>query len=157
MELHVNGVRHAVDVPDDVPLLWVLREELGLTAAKYGCGAGLCGACTVHLGGEAVRSCVVPAGSVGSREVTTLEGLRGELAERVRRAWIEAQVPQCGYCQPGFVMAATALLREHPDPDGATLRTRLTNLCRCGTYARVLRAVRGAASGAGVASDAAET
>jgi isoquinoline 1-oxidoreductase alpha subunit len=155
VELHVNGVRRAVDVPDDVPLLWVLREELGLTAAKYGCGAGLCGACTVHLGGEAVRSCVVPAGSVGSREVTTAEGLRGELADRVRRAWIESQVPQCGYCQPGFVMAAIALLREHPNPDEATLRARLTNLCRCGTYARVLRAVR-AASGAAAAPTAAQ-
>jgi len=148
VRLTVNG--ETTEVPDtvgDVPLLFVLREELGLCGAKYGCGVGACGACTVHLDGRAVRSCVVPTSAAVGRELTTIEGLAkdGEL-HPVQRAWLELEVAQCGYCQPGMIMAAAALLAREPRPSGAMLEAELTNLCRCATYARVRRALQRLAS-----------
>lgn len=143
--LSVNGNRRDVEADPDKPLLWVLRDDLGLTGAKYGCGAGLCGACTVHVGGRAVRSCVVPVGSVGAKPVTTIEGLaRGERLHPVQQAWIEADVAQCGYCQTGQIMAAAALLAANPNPGEADI-AGITNLCRCGTYPRVRAAIASAA------------
>jgi isoquinoline 1-oxidoreductase alpha subunit len=142
LELEVNGRRVALDVPDDVPLLFVLREELGLTGAKYGCGAGLCGACTVHLDGSAVRSCVTPVGAAAGHRVTTIEGLSPDRSHVLQRAWLGEQVPQCGYCQPGMLLAAAALLSERPGASADELAASITNLCRCGTYPRVRRALR---------------
>jgi isoquinoline 1-oxidoreductase alpha subunit len=140
----LNGHDVSVDVPDDVPLLWVIREELGLTGTKYGCGVALCGACTVHVDGEQVRSCVKPVGDVRGRRVTTIEGLGGLHA--VQQAWIEESVPQCGYCQSGQIMSAVALLRKKPDPTDAEIDAVLSaNLCRCGTYVRIRKAVKRAA------------
>ncbi len=145
-EITVNGVRHSVDLPEDVPLLWVLRDELGLTGSKYGCGVGACGACTVHLGGEAVRSCQVALGDVEG-EVTTIEGLgTPENLALIQRAWIEQQVPQCGYCQSGQIMQAAALLATNPAPsDGEIDDAMMGNLCRCGTYQRIRSAIHRAA------------
>jgi len=139
--LRVNGSLEEVDVPDDVPLLWVLREHLGLLGTKFGCGVGQCGACTVHLDGRAVRSCVVPVGSVGDAALTTIEGLGGPARPAVQAAWIAEQVPQCGYCQPGFLMAAAALLTSNPNPTDAEIDRAITNLCRCGTQPRIRRAI----------------
>lgn len=145
MNLTVNGVRRALDVEADMPLLWALRDQLDLTGTKFGCGAGLCGACTVHLDGEAVRSCVTPVGEVGSRMVTTIEGLSPDRSHPLQRAWIAEQVPQCGYCQPGMIMAAAALLRQAPRPTDEQINETMTNICRCGTYTRIRAAIHGAA------------
>jgi len=146
MRLRVNGVWRELDLREDTPLLWALREGLGLTGTKYGCGVGQCGACTVHLDGEAARSCSVPLGAVGAREVTTIEGLAESPGDPVIEAWVALDVAQCGYCQPGQVMSASALLRRRPDPSDEEIRRAMAgNLCRCGTYGRILAAVRRAA------------
>ncbi len=146
MKLHVNGVLRDVEAPPDMPLLWVLRDRLGLTGTKYGCGMAQCGACTVHLDGEAVRACVTPVGEVGTRKVTTIEGLSPDGAHPVQRAWADADVVQCGYCQSGQIMAAAALLKEKPQPTDAEVDEALAgNICRCGTYPRIRAAVRQAA------------
>jgi len=141
----VNGNRHDVDAAPDTPLLWVLRDHLRLTGTKFGCGAALCGACTVHLDGGPVRSCSLPLDAVGSRLITTIEGLSADRTHPVQRAWIEEQVPQCGYCQPGMIMAAAALLAEVKRPSDADIDRAVTNICRCGTYARVRKAIHAAA------------
>ena len=144
--LSVNGERHEVTVPPDTPLLWVLRDELDLTGTKFGCGIASCGACTVHLDGEAVRSCQTRISAVGDAEVTTIEGLSEDGSHPVQRAWIEENVPQCGYCQAGQIMSASALLASNPDPDEEAIDRALQgNLCRCGTYLRIRRAVKRAA------------
>jgi len=143
--LSVNGQSHTVNVPGDMPLLWVLRDTLGFTGTKYGCGIAQCGACTVHLGGAPTRSCVTPVASVGTRPITTIEGLSGDGSHPVQRAWIAEEVPQCGYCQSGQVMAAAALLTAHPHPSDADIDAAMTNICRCGTYQRIRRAVHRAA------------
>jgi isoquinoline 1-oxidoreductase alpha subunit len=146
MKLKVNGREHEVTAPSDMPLLWVLRDLMGLTGTKYGCGMAQCGACTVHLDGEAVRSCVLPVGAVGGRAVTTIEGLSEKGTHPVQRAWIETDVVQCGYCQPGQIMAAAALLKVRSSPSDAEIDAALSgNLCRCGTYQRIRAAVRRAA------------
>ena len=142
----VNEREVAVDVPEDVPLLWVLREELGLTGTKYGCGVALCGACTVHVDGEQVRSCVRNVGSVAGKRVTTIEGLGQDKLHAVQEAWIEESVPQCGYCQSGQIMSAVALLKKKAQPTDDEIDAVLSaNLCRCGTYVRIRRAVKRAA------------
>ena len=149
MRLNVNGEWRTIDADEDKPLLWVIREDLGLRGTKFGCGAGLCGACTVHVDGEAVRSCSVPASSVDGASVSTIEGLteNGRLSA-LQAAWIAEQVPQCGYCQPGFLMAASALLKDNPSPSPEEIRSEITNLCRCGTYQRIAKAIgRAAAEG----------
>ena len=146
MKLNVNGQEHDVAAPVEMPLLWVLRDLLGMTGTKYGCGMAQCGACTVHIDGEAVRSCVLPVGAVGVRAVTTIEGLSEKGMHPVQRAWIETDVVQCGYCQPGQIMAAAALLKVRPNPNDAEIDAALSgNLCRCGTYQRIRAAVRRAA------------
>ena len=150
--LNVNGTHRQVDVPEDVPLLWVLREELGLTGTKFGCGVAACGACTVHIDGDAVRSCSMPVGAVAGRRVTTIEGLgRPGTLHRLQRAWIAEQVPQCGYCQSGMLMSAAALLAAHPTPTDRQIDESMTNICRCGTYASVKKAIR-RASGQGASA-----
>jgi isoquinoline 1-oxidoreductase alpha subunit len=144
--LNVNGQAHTVHVNPDTPLLWVLRDSLGLTGTKYGCGIGACGACTVHLDGEAVRSCTLPVGQVGERAITTIEGLSPEGDHPLQRAWIEEMVSQCGYCQPGQIMAAAAMLAKNPNPSDADIDAAMAgNLCRCGTYQRIRRAIHRAA------------
>jgi isoquinoline 1-oxidoreductase alpha subunit len=142
IELSVNGASNVIDVDPDTPLLWVLRDHLGLTGTKFGCGAGLCGACTVHVDGEAVRACAMPVSSVGDKKVTTIEGLGNGRLHGLQQAWIELQVPHCGYCQPGFLMSAAALLAQNPKPTDADIEASITNLCRCGTYARVKAAIK---------------
>ena len=150
--LNVNGTRRPIDVPEDVPLLWVLREELGLTGTKFGCGVAACGACTVHVAGDAVRSCSMPVGAVAGRRITTIEGLgRPGALHRLQRAWIAEQVPQCGYCQSGMLMSAAALLAAHPKPTDRQIDESMTNICRCGTYASVKKAIR-RASGQGASA-----
>jgi isoquinoline 1-oxidoreductase alpha subunit len=150
MKLRVNGSEHDVPAPDDMPLLWVLRDLLGLTGTKYGCGMAQCGACTVHVDGRAVRSCVLPAAAVKGRSVTTIEGLSAGGLHAVQRAWIESDVVQCGYCQPGQIMAAAGLLAAKPNPSDADIDSALSaNLCRCGTYQRIRAAVHRAADLAG--------
>lgn len=139
--LKVNGKEVSVEADPDTPLLWVLRENLGLTGAKFGCGKGLCGACTVHINGAAVRSCLVPLSAV-SGEVTTIEGLSPDNSHPVQQAWIEADAPQCGYCQPGQVMACAALLKAKANPTEEEISAAMTNLCRCGTYGRIRKAVQ---------------
>jgi isoquinoline 1-oxidoreductase subunit alpha len=144
--LVVNGKPHEIDIASDVPLLWVLRDTLGLTGTKYGCGMGLCGACTVHLDGEAARSCQTPVGSVGAKRVTTIEGLSPDLSHPVQKAWIAEQVPQCGYCQSGQIMQAASLLAKNPHPSRAEIDQAMTgNICRCATYQRIRRAIQRAA------------
>ena len=145
INIMVNGVSHTVDVDPDTPLLWVLRDHLGLTGTKFSCGTAVCGACTVHVDGEGVRSCVTPVSSLGERTVTTIEALGLERLHRLQQAWIDLQVPQCGYCQPGFLMAAAALLAQIPKPTDAEIEASVTNLCRCGTYARIKKAIVAAA------------
>ena len=146
MELRVNGTAHQIDVEDEMPLLWALRDALDLTGTKYGCGVAYCGACTVLLDGKAVRSCVTPAGAAAGKEVTTIEGLakQGTL-HRVQQAWIEHQVPQCGYCQSGQILAAVALLDATPNPSDAEIDAAMTNVCRCGTYGRIRAAIHAVA------------
>ncbi len=146
MKLRVNGKLVDVTAPGDMPLLWVLRDLMGLTGTKYGCGIAQCGACTVHVDGKAVRSCVMPVSAVGPRAVTTIEGLSAEVAHPVQRAWIEEDVVQCGYCQPGQIMGAAALLAAKPDPTDKDIDAALSgNVCRCGTYLRIRSAVKRAA------------
>jgi aerobic-type carbon monoxide dehydrogenase small subunit (CoxS/CutS family) len=142
----VNGMLHRLDVEDDTPLLWVLREEIGLTGTKYGCGIAACGACTVHVNGEPVRSCMAPVGSVAGANVTTIEGLSADSKHPVQQAWLAEDVPQCGYCQSGQIMAVAALLKRNPNPTDADIDINLTNICRCGTYERLRRAVHRAAA-----------
>ena len=145
MKVNINGKTLEVAVPPETPLLWVIREEAGLTGTKFGCGKALCGACTVHIDGKPDRSCVTPVGDVGERPITTIEGLGG--AHAVQQAWIEENVPQCGYCQSGQIMAAVALLQAIPNPTDDDIDAALSaNLCRCGTYPRIRRAVRRAAA-----------
>ncbi|MGE0625558.1 MAG: (2Fe-2S)-binding protein [Pseudomonadales bacterium] len=147
IEIHVNGARHSVDAAPDTPLLWVLRENLGLTGTKYGCGIAQCGACTVHLNGQPVRACVTPLTAVADAEITTIEGLarEGEL-HPVQQAWIDHQVPQCGYCQSGQIMSAVALLAANPRPDDAAINTAMNgNICRCGMYGRIRKAIKAVA------------
>ena len=144
--LIVNGQSHEIDVAGETPLLWVLRDTLGLTGTKYGCGMGLCGACTVHLEGDAVRSCQTPVGSVGSRKVTTIEGISPDRSHPLQRAWIAEQVPQCGYCQSGQIMQAAALLTQNPHPTLEEINRAMNdNICRCATYQRIRRAILRAA------------
>ena len=156
LELTINGTDHTVDVAEDTPLLWVIRDSLDLTGTKYGCGRALCGACTVHLDGSPVRSCVTPVSEAVGREVTTIEGLATDDAlHPVQAAWLQAQAPQCGFCQSGQIMSAVALLRAVPDPTDADIdRAMSANLCRCGTYPRIRRAVHLAAAAMKEASDA---
>jgi aerobic-type carbon monoxide dehydrogenase small subunit (CoxS/CutS family) len=143
--LTVNGRRHTVDVAADTPLLWVLRDNLGLTGTKFGCGIAQCGACTVHLNGEATRSCVTPVSAVGASRVTTIEALSPAATHRVQKAWVAEDVPQCGYCQSGQIMAAAALLAHTPQPTDADIDAAMTNICRCGTYQRIRAAIHRAA------------
>lgn len=145
-ELSINGKRRDVDVEPDTPLLWVLRDELQLTGTKYGCGVAQCGACTVHMDGQPVRSCVVPVSAVGRRAVVTIEAVSGAAAEAVKRAWQALQVPQCGYCQSGQIMTAVALLEQVPRPTDADIDGAMAgNVCRCATYARIRAAIHEAA------------
>jgi isoquinoline 1-oxidoreductase alpha subunit len=142
MKLDVNGKQHDVDVPADMPLLWVLRDVIGLTGTKFGCGMAQCGACTVHVDGAAMRSCITPAATLAGKKITTIEGLSADASHAVQRAWIEVDVVQCGYCQSGQVMAAAALLAQKPKPSDADIDAAMTgNLCRCGTYQRIRAAV----------------
>ncbi len=146
IKLNVNGKDTEVDVDPDMPLLWVLRDTLGLTGTKFGCGVALCGACTVHLDGEPVRSCRTPVSAVGARKVTTIEGLSPDRSHAVQKAWIELDVPQCGYCQPGQIMSAAALLAHNPQPSDADIDAAMSgNICRCGTYQRIRAAIHRAA------------
>ena len=144
-KLSVNGRSHTVNVPADMPLLWVLRDTLGLTGTKFGCGIAQCGACTVLLDGAATRTCVTPVSTVGARSITTIEGLSPDGSHPVQRAWVAEDVPQCGFCQAGQVMAAAALLAKHPRPTDAEIDQAMTNICRCGTYQRIRRAIHVAA------------
>ena len=147
IELRVNGETKTADVPADMPLLWVLRDVLGMTGTKFGCGMALCGACTVHIDGAPVRSCLLPVSAVGNRAVTTIEGI-GATPEgaRLQKAWLDAEVIQCGYCQPGQIMSAAALLKTTPHPDDADIDAAMSgNICRCGTYVRIRDAIRRAA------------
>jgi isoquinoline 1-oxidoreductase alpha subunit len=139
----LNGAAASVDVDPSTPLLWVLRDHLGLTGTKFGCGAALCGACTVHVNGDAVRSCAYTVDSVEGARITTIEGLHGR--HKLQRAWVDEQVPQCGYCQPGMIMAAAALLSKNPSPTVSDIEGSITNICRCGTYARIKKAILAAA------------
>ncbi|EYF03418.1 (2Fe-2S)-binding protein [Chondromyces apiculatus] len=144
--LRVNGTEHTVDADPDMPLLWVVRDLIGLTGTKYGCGEALCGACVVHLDGEAVRACVTPISKAAGRSVTTIEGLSKDGNHPLQKAWVELGVPQCGYCQSGQIMSAAALLAKKPKPTNAEIDTSLAgNICRCGTYTRIRAAVRVAA------------
>ena len=147
IKLSVNGKNIDVDVDPDTPLLWVLRDTIGLTGTKYGCGMSLCGACTVHLEGEPIRSCVTPISSVGEKKVTTIEGLSADRSHPVQRAWIEHDVPQCGYCQSGQIMSAVALLAKKPQPTDSDIDEAMAgNICRCGTYQRIRSAIHRAAA-----------
>lgn len=145
IEFEVNGNTVQFDGLDDTPLLWVLRDSLGLTGTKYGCGVGQCGACTVHIDGRARRSCVTPVSSIGGRKVLTIEGLSDDGSHPVQQAWLSHDVPQCGYCQVGQIMATVDLLQTNPQPSDEQIDQAITNLCRCGTYVRVRTAVRSAA------------
>lgn len=141
----INGRGVAVNADPDTPLLWIIREQLGLTGTKYGCGIAACGACTVHVDGGAVRSCSFPLREAEGRRVTTIEGLSHDRSHKLQRAWIAEQVPQCGYCQSGMIMAAAALLKERPHPSDGDIDAAITNICRCGTYQRVRKAIHAAA------------
>jgi isoquinoline 1-oxidoreductase alpha subunit len=147
IKLNVNGAVRAVDVDGDTPLLWVLRDVLGMTGTKFGCGMALCGACTVHLDGQPVRSCITPVEVVGARAVTTIEAIGGTpVGKQVQQAWIAKQVPQCGYCQSGQIMAAAALLKSNPSPSDSDIDQAMSgNVCRCGTYGRIREAIKQAA------------
>ena len=151
--MFVNGKEHALDVEPDMPLLWALREMLGLTGTKFGCGISACGACTVHLDGRAVRSCTLPISAADGKRVTTIEGLAQDGAlHKVQQAWVAHQVPQCGYCQSGVIMAVAGLLAQIPNPTDDEIDAGLTNICRCGTFARMRAAIHEAAEGKAVAS-----
>ena len=141
-KLKINGKRVDIDVDDSTPLLWVLREQLGLTGTKYSCGIGICGSCTVHIDGEAVRSCIVPVSAVdSSQEVVTIEGLSSDNSHPLQQAWKQLDVPQCGYCQPGMIMTAAALLKNNPDPSDDDIDAEVSNICRCGTFNRVRQGI----------------
>jgi aerobic-type carbon monoxide dehydrogenase small subunit (CoxS/CutS family) len=149
IQLLVNNTSHDLDVAPDMPLLWVLRDKLDLTGTKYGCGLGVCGACTVHVDGQATRSCQTAVSSLGGRKITTIEGLSADGAHPVQTAWIAEQVPQCGYCQCGQIMSAVALLQKNPHPTDDEIDQAMSgNLCRCGVYQRIRRAIHRAAKGA---------
>jgi isoquinoline 1-oxidoreductase alpha subunit len=146
VKLTINGRSHQIDVEPGTPLLWVLREQVGLTGTKYGCGIAQCGACTVHVDGAAVRSCVMPVSAVAGKRITTIEGLAsGKTLHKVQKAWLDHEVAQCGYCQAGMIMAAAALLAEKPRPTDADIDQTLTNICRCGTFQQVREAIHAAA------------
>jgi isoquinoline 1-oxidoreductase alpha subunit len=148
IQLKINGVQHKLDVDKDMPLMWVLRDVLGMTGTKFGCGKGLCGACTVHLGGQSIRSCSLAVGAIGDLPVTTIEGLSEKGDHPLQKAWREHDVPQCGYCQVGQIMTAAALLETTPDPtDGEIDEAMSGNICRCGTYTRIRAAIHTAAKG----------
>lgn len=145
--LRINKITHEIEAEEDTSLLWVIRDIAGLTGTKYGCGKGLCGACTVHIDGQAVRSCITPLGFAKGKSITTIEGLVNEPGNGLKlhplqQAWIEEQVPQCGYCQSGQIMAAAAFLKENPNPSDATIKENMRNLCRCGTYTQIFRAIK---------------
>lgn len=148
--LTINGKRRKVDLPSDTPLLWALRDELGLTGTKYSCGMAVCGACTVHVDGEPTRACVTPIASVTGKKIVTIEAIdHDEIGQRVQEAWLQLKVPQCGYCQAGQIMAATALLKQQPRPSDADIDKAMSgNLCRCGTYPRIRAAIKQAAEAA---------
>jgi isoquinoline 1-oxidoreductase alpha subunit len=145
--LTINGKKQQVDVDADTPLLWVLRDSVGLTGAKFGCGMGLCGACTVLIDGEVTRSCSLAVSAVGNKAVTTIEGLSKDRNHPVQQAWIAENVPQCGYCQSGMILAAVALLKKTPKPADADIDAAMTNICRCGTYSKVRKAIHRVANG----------
>jgi isoquinoline 1-oxidoreductase alpha subunit len=148
--INLNGKAVSVDASPDTPMLWVLRDHLGMTGTKFGCGASLCGACTVHVDGVPTRSCVTPLSAIGGKKVTTIEGVSGKVASAVQAAWDKVQVPQCGYCQSGQVMAATALLTQTPNPTDAQIDEAMSgNICRCGTYGRVRAAIKDASKSLG--------
>lgn len=145
LTLKINGRTHTVDVEPDTPLLWTLRDTIGLTGTRFGCGQGLCGACTVHIDGVATRTCVLPVEAVGDADITTIEGLSDDASHPVQQAWREIDVPQCGYCQSGQIMAAASLLSENPNPSDEDINGAMTNICRCGTYDRIRKGIRRAA------------
>ena len=146
IELTINGKRQSVDVAPDTPLLWVLRDSLGMTGTKYGCGMALCGACTVHLDGDAIRSCSTPVSAASGKKITTIEGLSADGSHKLQQAWVAEQVPQCGYCQSGQIMQAAALLSKTPQPSDAEIDAAMAgNVCRCGTYQRIRAAIHRAA------------
>ena len=151
----INGTSHQVDVEEEMPLLWVLRDELGKTGTKFGCGIASCGACTVHINGSAIRSCITPVSAVEGEEITTIEGLANAVAKTnqalpdltaVQQAWIDHQIPQCGYCQSGMIMAVSSFLAKNPNPSDAEIDASVTNICRCGSYPRVRKAIRALAN-----------
>ncbi len=144
--LNINGKMYQIDVEPDTPLLWAIREQAGLTGTKYGCGVGQCGSCTVHIDGEETRSCLIPVSAAEGKKITTIEGLADkEVLSKVQKAWIEHDVPQCGYCQPGMIMAVSALLKKKPKPTDADIDAAITNICRCGTFQQVRAAIHTAA------------
>jgi isoquinoline 1-oxidoreductase alpha subunit len=147
IELQINGEAHSVDAPGDMPLLWVLRDLLGMTGTKFGCGIAQCGACTVHVDGKPLRSCLLPVGTIGKRAITTIEGIGATPAgQRAQKAWLDVEVVQCGYCQSGQIMSAAALLASNPNPDDADIDAAMAgNICRCGTYVRIREAIKRAA------------
>ena len=148
VSLQINGQAHQLDVPDDMPLLWVLRDVLGMTGTKFGCGIAQCGACTVHIDGKPVRSCLLPVSAVGDRAITTIEGVGSTPAgAKIQKAWLDVEVVQCGYCQSGQIMSASALLNSTPHPDDSDIDAAMAgNICRCGTYVRIREAIKRAAS-----------
>jgi len=146
VSITVNGTAFRLDVEPEMPLLWVLRDEIGLTGTKFGCGIAQCGACTVHINGEAMRSCSVPVGTVDGASITTVEGLSPDSTHAVQQAWLAEDVPQCGYCQSGQIMAVAAFLKTNPNPSDADIDAGITNICRCGTYERIRRAIHRAAA-----------
>ncbi len=148
LSLNVNGKTVSVDAEPGTPLLWVLREQVGLTGTKYGCGVAQCGSCSVHIDGQLIRSCVVPVSAVAGKRITTIEGLSADASHPVQKAWVEFDVPQCGYCQSGQIMAAVALLRAKPKPTDKDIDDAMTNICRCGTYQRIRAAIHKAAGNA---------
>ena len=148
LEINVNGKNKRVDVDPDMPLLWVLREELQLTGTKFSCGGGYCGACTVHVDGSPMRSCVMPVSAAKNKKITTIEGMSGAVVEGLQKAWVKENAPQCGYCQSGQIMAAASLLESNPNPSDEDINSAMSgNLCRCGTYQRIKQAIHTAAAG----------